>query len=236
MNNWKTYLGAALIALMGGFLGAAAWQYSGLGHGETRAYLIANPDILEEMARAYEQKKKSEQLSAVGGVTTPFPGAFLGNPNGKIVMAEFSDYGCGYCRSSAPVIEALAAKNPDLKVVIREWPIFDGSETPARYALAAAKQGKFAAFHKAMFEIGTDTVNAPELAAQKAGMDMAAARAFATSPEAEKELSKNMQLAHSLGFSGTPAFVLDGNVIQGAQDEETLQGAIDAARAKAKGK
>lgn len=227
----RSYLIVALIALVFGFAGAALWSLSGLGNQHTRAYLLDNPELLPEMADRYHAKQAEERLSEVAeDVQAPFPGAVLGNPDGAVTLVEFSDYGCTYCRLSQPEVARLVEENPDLRVVIREWPIFPGSEEAARMALAAARQDKFEAFHEAMFALGPPDPAAVENAARTAGLDLAEARRFAASDEASSELAKNMRLAERLGFSGTPSWVIDGRVLQGAVGYEALQDAVVAAR------
>lgn len=231
MTGTRSFLLIAAVALLSGFAGAAAWDYSGMGDARLRSYLVENPDILPEMAAAYDAKQTRERLASAGSeLTQPFPGAVLGNPEGAVTLVEFSDYACGYCRMSREHVEALVAANPDLKVVIREWPIFDGSEETARMALAAAKQGKFAAFHNAMFTGGQSGPAALAEAASKAGLDMEAARSFAASDGVSAELARNTAMARQLGFGGTPSWIVGDKVMEGAVGPEELQAAIDAAR------
>lgn len=223
----KSYLITALIALVGGFGGAAAWSYSGLGNPQTREFLVTNPDILPEMADAYQAKMAQDRLAgASDAVRQPFPGAVLGNPQGKHTLVKFTDYGCGYCRLSVAEVDALVKDDPELRVVIREWPIFPGSEEAARMGLAAAKQGKFAAFYHAMFENGPPGAEAVERAARAAGLDMAEARTFAASEAVSVELAKNQAMAGTLGFSGTPSWVAGGELLEGAVGHERLAQAV----------
>lgn len=227
----RNYLLVALLALAFGFAGAALWSLSGLGDRHTRAYLLDNPELLPEMADRYQAKQAQERLATVADeVQAPFPGAVLGNPDGTVTLIEFTDYGCTYCRLSQPEVARLVEENPDLRVVIREWPIFPGSEEAARMALAAAKQGKFDAFHEAMFALGPPDPASIAKAAQTAGLDMAEARRFAASDEASLELAKNMGLAERLGFTGTPSWVVGGRVLQGAVGYDALQEAVAEAR------
>ena len=224
------HLVTALLALVFGFLGAAIWSYSGLGNAQTRAYLLANADILPEMAEAYQQGQAQDRLAQVDAqVRLPFPGAVLGNPNGSKVLVKFTDYGCTYCRQSIAQIDQMIAADPDLKIVVREWPIFDGSEAAARMALAAAKQGRYSAFYHAMFEQGPPSDATIARAAQVAGLDMAAAQAFIASDEATAEIANTMVLARTLGFSGTPSWVAGDQVIEGLVPAERLAEALDAA-------
>lgn len=227
----RTLFLTALVALLSGFGGAALWSLSGLGDSQVRQYLVANPDILPEMAEAFEQQQSAKRLADVGDdVTRAFPGAVLGNPQGTVTLVEFTDYGCTYCRASLPHVEQLIAANPQLKVVIREWPIFQGSEEAARMALAAAKQGKYTAFHNAMFMQGPPNPARVEAAARSAGLDLAAARAYAVSPEVDVEIAQNRALAEQLGFTGTPSWVAGGQTLVGAVGPESLQRAIDQAK------
>ena len=224
----KSTLFTALIALAGGFGGAALWSYSGLGEGRTRAYLVANPEILPAMASALQAREAEARLAQVGGVVSqPFPGAVLGNPRGTRTLVKFTDYGCSYCRSSEADVQRLIADDPQLRVVIREWPIFDGSEDAARMALAAARQGKYPAFYKAMFSGGQPSAVTVAQAAAAAGLDLAAARAYATSDAVNAELAQNMQFARTLGFTGTPSWVAGGQVVQGAVGYDALKAALD---------
>ena len=223
----KSSIITALIALVCGFAGAGLWSLSGLSEARTRAWLVANPDILPAMAQALQIQESEAKLAEVGGVvTSPFPGAVLGNPRGTRTLVKFTDYGCTYCRSSVPDVQRLIAKDPQLRVVIREWPIFDGSENAARMALAAARQGKYAAFYKAMFAAGPPSDATMAQAVRTAGLDIAQAEQDAASDAVTAELAQNMQLARTLGFTGTPSWVAGGRALEGAVGYEALQRAV----------
>ncbi len=231
MNRLLSLVPAALVALVFGFLGAWLFALSGLGGSATRAWLLAHPEILPQMAEAYQANAAKGRLAAVAGdVARPFPGAVLGNPEGSVTLVEFTDYGCTFCRQSVADVKALIAANPDLKVVMREWPIFEGSEQAARMALAAARQGKYAAFHDALFAHGPPSEQAIKIAAEAAGLDLAAAEEFAASPAATFELQKNIELARRLGFEGTPSWVAGDAVFSGAVGRARLGEAVAAAR------
>jgi protein-disulfide isomerase len=212
----------ALVALVFGFGGAAVWSYSGLGDARTRAFLIANPDVLPQMAQAYEEQEAGKRLANMGDeVFKPFPGVVLGNPQGKKLLVEFTDYQCPYCEASLKDVNRLIAEDPDLKVIVREWPIFEGSDAASRMALAAGMQGKYAAFHDAMFATGDVAA-----AAKAAGLDMARAEADAASDQVSIEIARNLELARELGFSGTPAWVAGKTPFGGAVGYEKLKEAL----------
>lgn len=197
-----------------------------------RSYILDHPEVLPEAMEKLQAREASARLTPLrGAVETPFPGAVLGNPAGKITLVEFTDFACTYCRSSVAEIEALITANPDLRVVVRELPIISPeSEPAARMGLAAAAQGKYAAFHKAMFSGERPSAASIAAAASAAGMDSAAATAFTQAPGVAKELERNLGLARQLGISGTPAWSVGGQMISGAVGRETLQQAINDAR------
>lgn len=212
----------ALLALVFGFLGAATWSYSGLADNRTRTFLLSNPDMLPQMVEAYEMQEAEKRLAALGDdVFTPFPGAVIGNPAGSKVLVEFTDYNCPYCEASLKDVNRLVAEDPDLKVVIREWPIFEGSDSAARMALAAGLQGKYRAFHDAMFATGDVAA-----AAKAAGLDMARAETDAASDAVSQEIARNLELARSLGFTGTPAWIAGRKPIGGAVGYDRLKEAL----------
>lgn len=198
-------------------------------------YLLANPEILPKAMEALEQRRTAEQLGTVRPVLeTPAPGVVLGNPAGKVVMVEFTDYACGYCRASVPDVDALIAANPDLKVVVRELPILTpDSGDAAKMALAAAEQGRYAAFHQAMFASGRPNAETIAAAAKAAGLDMARAQKVIAAPATEGELARNIELARQLGFRGTPSWVIGDSVMSGAVGRAALTEAVAKARSRA---
>lgn len=229
-SSFRNTLFIALLALVFGFLGSAAWSYTGLADNRTRAYLLENPSILADVAQALEQERARERLAEVGeGLFEPFDGAVIGNPEGSKVLVEFTDYNCPYCEASLADIERLVAEDPDLKVVMREWPIFEGSEDAARMALAAGLQGKYLEFHQAMFAAGPASPATIEAAARAAGLDLERARTDAASQAITIELARNYNYAQSLGFSGTPAFVAVDTPLGGAVGYEVLKDTLDSA-------
>lgn len=222
----------SIIALVAGFAGAAAWDYSGLGSDRLRADLIAQPEWLPEAMNEYQAMQMAEQIAPLRAeLEAPYPGAVLGNPEGTITLVEFSDYACGYCRQSLADVNALIAANSDLKVVVREYPILSaGSADAARMALAAADQGRFSEFHNAMFAQDGVSMDAIEAAAVAAGVDLAAARAAIETGQYEDQLQNNVFLGQTMRLSGTPAFIVGNEVMNGAVGAERIGEAIAEAR------
>ncbi len=229
-------LGAALL----GFAGGWAWQATGAGRGATekvvRDYILDHPEILPEAMQRMQQRELAARLSPLrGALENPYPGAVLGNPNGKVTLVEFSDYACPYCRLSLPEVEALIAGDKDLKVVLREEAVLSPeSDDAARMALAAADQGKYTQFHRAMFGHDHLTPETIDAAARTAGLDLAKAKAAIASGKYDSEIENNGRMADAIGFSGTPAWVIGAEAFSGAQSRQSLADAIARARSAAK--
>jgi protein-disulfide isomerase len=220
------------IALAAGFGGAALWDVTGLGDRATRAYLLANPEVLPEAMDVLQHRDQQARIGPLRAeLETPFPGAVLGNPAGSVTLVEFSDYACTYCRQSVADVDSLIAANPDLRVIVREFPILSPeSLDAARMALAAARQGKFARFHEAMYRLGPPSQATIEAAATEAGVDLAAARAAIEGGAIDPHLQGNAMLAQQLGISGTPGWVIGDQALNGAVGRQSLGDAIEEAR------
>lgn len=242
------YVGAA-------FLGAGAFALlqtvlPGVGsraemEGIVRSYILENPEILPEaIEKLREGEAKKAQAAAEDAqkavpamqpvLEKAYPGAVAGNANGDVTVVAFMDYACGYCRASVPVLEELIAKDPNIRVVYREFPVL-GPESglAARWGLAAAEQGKFMAFHNALYAGGSPSAETIRAAAAQAGLDQAVAAKAVESKPVTEELQNNHALAQKLAINGTPSWVVGGKLIHGAVEYATLAAAVaDARKAK----
>jgi protein-disulfide isomerase len=224
-------LGGALL----GFAGSAAWQAS-LGRHATEAvvhdYLIAHPEVLPEAIDKLQSKQLLARIDPLrGALETAYPGAVLGNPNGTVTLVEFTDYACPYCRASMADVKSLLAADRDLKVVVREEPVLSaGSVDAARMALAAADQGRYARFHDAMFAKDGPSAEAIAAAAREAGIDLARARSDIAAGKYDSELANNTRMGQSIGFSGTPSWIVGQQAFSGAVGREVLADAIEKVR------
>lgn len=243
-------LGAAFVAsaLLGALLFAliqAAFPRLAGDRGKIEAvvrnYILEHPEILPEaMTRLQERETQRLQKAQddaqktlpqhLAALRTPYAGAWAGNPKGDVTVVAFMDYACGYCRASLPGIDELLAKDPNVRIVYREYPVLsEDSVTAARWALAAAEQGKYRAFHDALYAAGP-SAEGIAAAAAKAGLDKAQAEKAVRSQAVEKEITANHQLGAKLVMSGTPSWVIGGQLLYGARDYQGLADAVAAAR------
>ena len=219
--------GIALACAAGLFLGSrmtGASDDSTFGR-KVRAYILAHPEVVAE---AGERLRIGPYRKAI---ETPFAGAWAGNPRGDVTLVMFTDYNCPYCRASVPEVDRLLSHDPKLKVVWREMPVLGpASDAAAAAALAAARQGRYPAFHRALFSGAHPGAEAIAAAAKVAGIAPAAVAVGSKAPEVQAEIVSNLTLARQLGISGTPFFVIGNRTFEGAVGYDALAAAVAGAR------
>lgn len=185
----------------------------------------------QETAKAFEAKQilTSNRDALVRDPNAPV----LGNPDGDVTVVEFFDYNCPYCKRVKPHMEALLAADKNVRVVYREWPILgEGSVFAARAALASREQGKYDEFHWAMMEMKGRAEEASVLrAAEKIGIDTVQLRRDMDSPKINEHIETSMRLARSLGFNGTPSFVIGEALAPGLIEADQMIELVNQARA-----
>lgn len=242
-NPWALFGAMILSALLGaGIFAGIQSQLPARGGTDVRAYLLEHPEILpeamerlraKETARLEQEQQSAERKvpAALPALEKPYAGAWAGNPNGDVTIVAFLDYACGYCRASLPGIAELLQKDPNVRIVYREFPVLGpDSVVAARWALAAAEQGKFRAFHDALYageDLGKTGISA---AAAKAGLDVARAEQAAASKPVEAEIAANHQFGQALAMTGTPSWVIGGKLLYGLRDYAGLTAAVAEAR------
>lgn len=237
----RKLLAAALIFLLP--FGAAAQTFSEEEIKELALEaILENPQIIMEAIAILEGRRNEAQASAQAEVLLRQrdflendPNApFVGNADGSTVVVEFFDYNCPYCKRAAGDVKALLEADEDVRVVYREWPILgEGSVFAARAALAARAQDKYEAMHWGLMEMRGRAEEASVLAlARSVGLDMDRLVADMQSDAVNDHIADSLQLAQSLGFTGTPAFVIGDALVPGAVPLSDLQGYIADARAK----
>jgi protein-disulfide isomerase len=203
-----------------------------------RAYLLENPEVLEEAIQRLDQKRAQTAAATQSKALVSNRKAVEQDPrdpvvgNGPITVVEFFDYRCGYCKTAAPAVVDLVRTEPDVRVVFKELPILpdrDGrlgvSERAARLALAAKDTGKYLEVHRdLMAEKALDDAGIARIA-RKHGLDPVALARAGQTPAVDDHLSDTQELARSLGVEGTPAFVVGDTMIPGA-DIAALRAAI----------
>jgi protein-disulfide isomerase len=226
-----------LPAIAGGIIGAAltlailalaAPQF--ISSRIVRQGMLNDPQILVEAADALRDRQYAPTLASIRPMLeAPFASSWRGAEKPEVVLVEFYDYACPYCKASNPHVDQLLREKPGLRVVYREFPILGpNSVEAARLSLAASKAGRFTQFHDALYAAGRPAPETNAVAARVANIPPKPSE----DPAIEAELKKNYQLAGQLGATGTPLFVVGDRVLSGAVGYDALKKAIEDAHKK----
>ncbi|MDH3668209.1 MAG: DsbA family protein [Paracoccaceae bacterium] len=209
---------------------------------EVRAYLLENPEVLMEAIRILEARRDAnardkDAMAIASNYQQIFknPNSWVdGNPDGDITLVEFADYRCGYCKRAHPELKELLARDPNIRLVVKEFPILGpDSVTAARIATAATEidSSKFKALNDAMMTFGGQlNETAIYQIAGTIGYDIPALKARAAEPDIEARIAETYALARNLGLEGTPSFVLGDQIIRGYIPLDEMIAAVAEAR------
>jgi len=190
----------------------------------------------------------AEQIAALAQLARRTPGdpLALGREDAPVVLINYSEFQCPYCgkfaRDTKPTLVRDYVDQGLLRIEWRDFPYLgEESVTAALAARAAAAQGKFWQFHDAMFadqqppNSGALTDGFLTTVARGVGLDTKRFRADLADPGLQAEVEQDFLEGQSIGVNGTPAFLINGNPVMGAQPTETFTRIIDAEIARAQG-
>ncbi|MEX2409456.1 MAG: DsbA family protein, partial [Rhodovibrionaceae bacterium] len=204
-----------------------------------RDYLLEHPEVVVEALESFQRR---EQARATERQTQTLQSADLrydpespviGNPDGDVVIVEFFDYRCPYCKQVTEPLLEVVKEDGNIRLVMKELPILSAeSYLAARAALAAEKQGRYEDFHFAlMTEPGTLSEASIFAVAKDLDLDLERLRRDMDSPEVAAALDDVSELADRLGIRGTPAFVIGDEIIPGALSIDAMRQRVAEARA-----
>ena len=208
-------------------------------------YILAHPEVLiqslQQAKRMQEQHLASTAKSKIVAFRKDLledPNApVLGNPAGDVTIVEFFDYRCPFCRQVEPWLQTLIKQDSGVRLVQKEFPILGpASVYAAHVALAAWKQGKHTVFHDELMakEGNIDERNIHEdlifQVAKSVDLDIDRMNIDMKSPDVEAEIQGTLEIARSLGLTGTPAFIVGTELVPGATDLSTFREMVDDAR------
>ncbi len=160
----------------------------------------------------------------------------LGNPDGDVSIAEYFDFQCPYCKRDFPMVRKVVEEDGNVRLVMKDWPIFgDVSVHASRLALAAKTLGKGEAVLNALMAV-KGRLSEPMIDATLAqtGFDVAALKAAYAKQKTsiDAAIQRNGAEADAFGFPGTPAYVVNLTFYPGILSEDALKAAITRARLK----
>lgn len=205
-----------------------------------QAYVRKHPELILEAVETLRDREQEMTQATTKNALTKMRGEIendpdapvLGNPKGDVTVVEFFDYRCGYCKVVFPTIMKAVTDDGKTRLVMKELPVLaPDSEVAARAALAAHKQGKYAAFHQAaMKHRGAFDEESLKTIAGQIGVNVARLFSDMNDPAIEQMLSRNRDQAGALGLSGTPAFIIGDTLVPGKVELPVLKELIGKAR------
>ena len=182
-------------------------------------FIRNNPEILRDTLISLAAREEAERKqTGLAKVRDDQGDPVMGNANGTITLYEFSDYNCGYCKRVFEPIQQMVRDNPDVRLVIKEFPILSQSSlVAAKAAIAAEMQGKFGDYHIAMMTYRGQITDAVVMRmAAQAGVDIEQLKSDMESPKTMAIIQRTREAAAALEINGTPGLVVGDTVVPGA--------------------
>jgi len=156
----------------------------------------------------------------------------VGPADAKIVIVEFGDFECPFCRESFPVIRTLIAKYAnDIKFVYRHFPVPSlhiNAIAAAEASMCANEQGKFLAYHDRLFQ-NQERLDYDNLKryARQIGINGADFDKCVDDRRYKKFIEEDMADGINIGVSGTPTWFINGRKVEGAIPAEIFNKIIE---------
>jgi len=205
-----------------------------------KKYIQENPNVIldsvEEYGRGQQDADMKDRQKAVeeniGWLEDNEMLPVAGNPDGDVTVIEFFDYNCGYCKKALKDVTTLMGEDNNVKFVFVEMPILGRtSELAAKWAMAAREQDAYLEYHIALMENrGPITETALIKIAEKVGLDVDKMRVDAESDSIKDMVQEKTSKASKMGISGTPAFIIDGQLYGGYIGIDRMRDAVKEAR------
>jgi len=231
--------GCALIACIA-VVAALAVSYLGPNLGKISGSTSANPTVVTYVT-ATPPSPTSNVVMPPARDHPQADGNKMGDPNAPVKIVEYADFQCPYCmhywEETEPQIIQNYVATGKVYYEYRSVGGFIGPESAdaADAAYCAADQNKFWEYHDILFANWTGE-NAGDFAPDKLRQYAAAIKLnldqFNTCIDSNAhtdQVNQDVSDAKTAGVQGTPAFVINGKLIEGAQPYSAFQQAIDAA-------
>jgi protein-disulfide isomerase len=187
--------------------------------------------IAPEQAPAAQAAATQPAFTRYDIPTEGFPS--LGPQDAPIVLVEFSDYQCPFCKrwydqTYQPLLSAYPGK---IRLVYRNLPLTSlhpDALSAAVASMCAQEQGSFWQFHDKLFSDQYGLGRSAYLKyASDLKLDTAAFDTCLDSGKFDDFIQKDMDFSLKLGVQSTPTFFINGLAIVGAQPLEVFQQVID---------
>ncbi|WP_455475358.1 DsbA family protein [Bartonella sp. B17] len=206
-----------------------------------RDYLLTNPEIMIQMQLILQEKLEKQKEKRASFINllkkeifqSPHD-AIFGNQNGKTELVVFFDYNCSHCKKSYKHITNLIKEYPDLRVIIKDLPILGPDSMAAHTVAYAFRQQLPEKYHQFYQTLITSPNRSNEAKAIKIAISLGAdekkLRHAMKKPDPQNSFQENIQIASTLGITGTPSYLINNEIFIGAVMQKILENAIENAQ------
>ena len=195
-------------------------------------YILENPEIIIESLEKFTANQKEKEKKSFVNILNNFYDTKvyeslprIGNIDSKLIIVEFVDYNCGYCKKTLSTISKLMKNFDNIQIVFIDYPILsESSEIAARASLAANEQNAYFEYHTILLN-NTKSINENILykIAKELSLDIEKFKKDMSSEKIKNNIIKNIKFANSLKIRGTPTFIIGKQILPGAYDYEKLK-------------
>jgi len=196
--------------------------------------------VAQAQAEGVEDARINKELASPRQPVLTGGRAIRGKADAPVTIVVYSDFQCPYCRRDVPVLEALLTKYPEqVRVVLKQTPIptHPYARPAAEMFEAILKQDPAKAWRyfdivfRNQDRLGREGMAYLETAARESGADLSQARRAAAGPEIQAQIEADLAEFQAFGFTGTPGFMINGVMLDGARPQEAFDRIIQRALA-----
>lgn len=156
--------------------------------------------------------------------------AVKGPANATVVITEFSDFQCPYCKEVQANLDRVTKAYPDqLRLEFRSLPLETHrfAFTAAQASYCGGKQGVFWQFHDALFAANESSQSTIDQIVSNLKLNIEQFEKCLSSPESHAAVMTDIEEARRLGIEGTPTFIINGKLLRGSASFEEFSEVIE---------
>jgi protein-disulfide isomerase len=197
---------------------------------EGRARLRKYRETIAQLRKASQVDWRLEE-PRLPSLNTTNTNASRGPGNARVVVTEYSDFQCPFCKVAQKTIKQVMQDYPDdVRLVFKHLPleIHPLAFESAQAAFCGGQQGAFWQYHDGLFDSDLLSPEVLTNLAKTLRLDLNQFQKCLASPESRVAVLDNLSEAQQLGLSSTPTFLVNGKVIRGAVSFEEFKGVVES--------
>jgi len=150
-----------------------------------------------------------------------------------VTIVVFQDNLCPYCMHALGTLDQLMDEYPNkLRIIVKQFVVHQSARLSAEACYAADAQGNFWGMHDIIMAHQEDLSHDALIEyARQIGLDVARFTTALDRHEYARQVADDMAVGKQVGVRGTPAFLINGRELPGAQPIEAFRALVDAALA-----